>query len=66
MIGRAILSKYLIHFSVDGWGCAPSLLFDLKPKFSGGNEDNDDLLQKVPCTHWNVGSMNQVKLEVVK
>ena len=29
--GRAMLSKSLIQFSVDGWGCAPSLLFDLRP-----------------------------------
>ena len=26
-MGRAMLSKYLIQFSVDGWGCVPSLLF---------------------------------------
>ena len=30
--------------------CSP-LLFDLRPNYSGGNEDNRDLLQKVPCTH---------------
>ena len=29
----------------------PSLLFDLRPNYGGGNEDNDDLLQKVPCRH---------------
>ena len=28
-MGRAILSKSLIQFSVDVWGCVPSLLFDL-------------------------------------
>ena len=27
LMGRAMLSKYLIQFSVDGWGCVPSLLF---------------------------------------
>ena len=26
-MGRAIFSKSLIQFSVDGWGCVPSLLF---------------------------------------
>ena len=46
-----MLSKYLIQFSVDGWGCVPSLFFDLRPNYCGGNEDNGDLLQKVPCTH---------------
>ena len=27
LMGRAMLSKSLIQFSVDGWGCDPSLLF---------------------------------------
>ena len=26
-MGRAMFSKSLIQFSVDGWGCVPSLLF---------------------------------------
>ena len=26
-MGRAMLSIYLIQFSVDGWSCVPSLLF---------------------------------------
>ena len=45
-MGRAMLSKSLIQFSVDGRGCVPSLLFDLTPNYGGGNEDNGDLLQK--------------------
>ena len=48
---KAILCKSLIQFSVDGQGCVPSLLFDLRPNYSGGNEDNGDLIQKVPCMH---------------
>ena len=32
LIGRAVLSKSLIQFSVDRQGCVPSLLFDLRPK----------------------------------
>ena len=28
-----------------------SPLFDLRPNYSGGKEDNGDLLQKVPCRH---------------
>ena len=48
LMGGAMLSKSLIQFSVDGWGCVPSLLFDLRPNYGGGNEDNGDLLQKVP------------------
>jgi len=34
-----MLSKSLIPFSVDGWGCVPSLLFDLRPNYGGSNED---------------------------
>ena len=50
-MGRAMLSKFLIQFSIDGWGCVPSLFFDLRPNYGGGKEDNGDLLQKVPCMH---------------
>ena len=50
-MGGAILSKSLIQFSVDGRDCVPSLLFDLRPNYGGGNEDNGNLLQNVPCTH---------------
>ena len=46
-----MLSKSLVLFSVEGWGCVPSLLFDLRPNYDGDNEDNGDLLQKVPCRH---------------
>ena len=46
-----MVSKSLIQFSADGQGCVPSLLCDLKPHYGGGNEDNGDLLQKVPCMH---------------
>ena len=47
--GLAMLSKSLIQFSVEGWGSVPSLLFDMKPDYGGDNEDNGDLLQKIPC-----------------
>ena len=42
-----MLSKSLIQFFVEGWGCVPSLLFDLRPNYGGGNKDNGDFLQKV-------------------
>ena len=49
LMGGVMLSKSLIQFSVEGWGCVPSLLFDLKPNYGGGNEDNGDLrLQEDP------------------
>ena len=50
-MSRAMLSKSLIQFSIDGCGCVPSILFDLGPVYGGGNEDNSNLLQKVPCMH---------------
>ena len=53
-MGEAMLSKSIIQFSVDGWDCVPPLLFDLGPKYGGGNEDNGDPLQKVPCTHCHI------------
>ena len=34
-----MLSKSLIQFSIDGWRCVPPL-FDLRPNYGGGNEDN--------------------------
>ena len=46
-MGRVMLSKSLIQFSVDGQGYVPSLLFDLRPNYGGGDEDNGKLLQKV-------------------
>ena len=39
---RAMLSKSLIQFSVDERGCIPSLLFDQRPKYGGGNEDSGE------------------------
>ena len=51
MRGRARLSKFVIQFSVDGQSCVPSLLFDLRPNYGGGDEDNGKLLQKsLACT----------------
>ena len=44
LIGRAMLSKYLIQFSVDGQGCVPTLLFSLRPNYGRGNGPNGDLL----------------------
>ena len=49
-MGGAMLSKSLIQFFVNGCGCAPSLLFDLRPNCGAGYEDNGVLLHKVPCT----------------
>ena len=51
LLGGAMLSKSLIQVSVDGWSYVPSLLFDLKANYGGGNEDNGNLLQKVSWIH---------------
>ena len=40
------LSIPLIQLSVDVWGCVPSLLFDLRSPYGGGNEDNGGLLKR--------------------
>ena len=40
LMGRSMLSKSLIQISVDGRACVPSLLFDLRPRNGGVNEDN--------------------------
>ena len=35
--GKAMLSKPLIQFSVDGGSCVPSLVFGLRPNYGRGN-----------------------------
>ena len=46
LFGEAMLSKSLIQFSADGWGCVPSLYLGLRPNYVRGN---GDLLQKDLC-----------------
>ena len=52
-MGGAMLRNSLLQFSVNGWGWVPSLLFDLRPNYGGGNEDSGDLLRRACtcCTH---------------
>ena len=45
-MGRAMLSKSLIQFSLEGQDCVPSWLFDLRPNYGGDNENNSNLLRK--------------------
>ena len=52
LMGRAMLSKCLIQFALDGQGCVPYLLLDLRWNYVWVNEDNWDLLQKVLCRHF--------------
>ena len=51
LMGGTMLSKCLIPFSVDGWGCLPSLLFELRSNYGAGKEDNGNLLQNIPRMH---------------
>ena len=44
------INRNVIPVSVDGWSCSLPAIY-LGPNYSGGNEDNGDHLQKVPCTH---------------
>ena len=48
LMGGAMLSKSLIQFSVDGWGCVPSLLFDLRPNYVGGNDNKGSVQLLIP------------------
>ena len=50
LMGGALFSKSLIQYSVDGWGCVPSLFFDLRPNNGGVSEDNEELLASHACT----------------
>ena len=56
LMGQAMLSKSLIQFSVDGWGCVPSLLLGLRPNYDRGNGSTPSkglkhtLLYSVPLT----------------
>ena len=65
----AMLSKSLIQFSVDGQGCVPSLLFDLRPNYGGGmvtsfkrshagavalSAPNPAAGHRQPCLHWRL------------
>ena len=40
LMGGTMFSKSLIQFSVEGQGCVPSLLFDLRLNYGGDIEDN--------------------------
>ena len=48
LMGRAMFSKPLIQFLLMGGAVFPPCCFDLKPNYHGDNEDNGNLLQKVP------------------
>ena len=39
LMGGAMFSKSLIQFSVNGLGCVPSLLCNLRPNCGGSNDD---------------------------
>ena len=43
-MGKAMLSKSLMQFSVDGWNYIPPPVIYLEPNYGGGNEGNGGLL----------------------
>ena len=49
LMGRAMISKSLIQFSVDEGGSVLWLFFDLKANYGEGNEDNSNFLQRSPA-----------------
>ena len=61
-----MLSKSLIQFSVEGQGCLPSLLFDLRPNYDGGSERGEQkvglklniqktkIMASGPITSWQI------------
>ena len=54
-----MLSKSLIPFSIDGLGCVPSLLFDLRPNYAGGNENNGTSFKR---SHANTDALSALNL----
>ena len=53
LMGGVMLSKSLISFSVDGWGCALTHSFGLRPNYGRGN---GNLFQKDLCQHASTSS----------
>ena len=47
LVGKMMLSKSLIQFYADGWGCVPSP----RPNYGRDNVSNGDLHQKDLCQH---------------
>ena len=50
LMGRTMLSKSLILFSVDGWGCVPSLLFDFTSNYGGDKIMATSFKKSCACT----------------
>ena len=57
----AMLSKSLIQFPAEGWGCVPSLLFDLRPNSCEGNENNNHR-ELIELITWTMALSNSMKL----
>ena len=52
LMGKAMLNKSLIQFSVDGQGSVP--LFGLRPNYGGGSEESDNLFPKLLGLHCHI------------
>ena len=51
LLGGAMLSKSLIHFSVDGWGCVPSCCLTWGQSMGEVMKIMKTSFKKAPCTH---------------
>ena len=65
-MGGAILSKSLIQFSVRGWSCVPSLLFDLRLNYGGGNKDNAKRHAKECSNYHTIALISQASKVMLK
>ena len=55
-----MLSKSLIQLSVDGRGCVPALLFDLRPNYGRGNEDKGTSFKR---SHAHTATLSALTLQ---
>ena len=62
-VGGAMLSKSLIQFLVDEWGCVPSLLLDLRPNYGVDNEHNIVKAMVFPIVMYRCESWTKKKAE---
>ena len=59
---RAMLSKSLIQFSFDEWGCVPSLLFDLRPIYEVMKEVMNIMVTSFQRSHAGTAALKSSNL----
>ena len=58
LVGRAMLSKTLVHLSADGWGCVPTLLF-IWPEATQGENTT---ISRASATSWECAGLGDTKV----